>query len=326
MVGSFRRLIVPLNILLVASLAWLTPWVGASAAPPTLIAQPGVTAPASIAELARALKYDVNLIYEYVYTNIEYTPTYGLKKGALGTLLDGNGNDFDQSALLVALLRASGYTASYEYGDVLLSPDDLKALFAVDTSNACPIADFLENSGIPHTIYVTGPPPLVCTYTLDYVVVAHTWVSVTGGSLGSTIAVLDPSYKTYFPKPRIDLSTATGYNQAAFLSAATSGAAITSNSIQYLNSTNIGSWLTSYAGNLVSYIRTYDPDNPAPTTRDIIGGNYIKPLIPSDSLPTALPYPTDLKETWSGEVPDKYRTTLRACDEIIESKQVEERM
>jgi len=216
MVGSFRRLIVPLNILLVASLAWLTPWVGASAAPPTLIAQPGVTAPASIAELARALKYDVNLIYEYVYTNIEYTPTYGLKKGALGTLLDGNGNDFDQSALLVALLRASGYTAS--------------------------------------------------------------------------------------------------------------GAAITSNSIQYLNSTNIGSWLTSYAGNLVSYIRTYDPDNPAPTTRDIIGGNYIKPLIPSDSLPTALPYPTDLKETWSGEVPDKYRTTLRACDEIIESKQVEERM
>src|SRR5207247_530234 len=85
------------------------------AASPTLVPQPGVTAPASIAELARALKNDVNLIYEYVYTNIDYSPPYGLKKGALGTLLDGRGNDFDQAALLVALLRQAGYTASYVY-------------------------------------------------------------------------------------------------------------------------------------------------------------------------------------------------------------------
>ena len=34
----------------------------ARAASPTLVPQPGVTAPASIAELARALKNDVNLI------------------------------------------------------------------------------------------------------------------------------------------------------------------------------------------------------------------------------------------------------------------------
>ena len=63
--------------------------------------------------MARALKNDVNLIYVYVYTNIDYSPTYGLKKGALGTLLDGRGNDFDQAALLVALLRQAGYTASH---------------------------------------------------------------------------------------------------------------------------------------------------------------------------------------------------------------------
>jgi len=98
---------------------------------PTLVAQPGVTAPASIPELARALKNDVNLIYEYVYTNVEYSPTYGVKKGALGTLLDGHGNDFDQAALMVALLRQAGYTANYVYGQIELSPAQMTAWLGV---------------------------------------------------------------------------------------------------------------------------------------------------------------------------------------------------
>jgi transglutaminase-like putative cysteine protease len=113
----------------------------APAASPTLVPQPGVTAPASIAELARALKNDVNLIYEYVYTNIDYSPTYGLKKGALGTLLDGRGNDFDQAALLVALLRQAGYTASYVYGKIRLSPAQLTNWLGVDTSNPCTVSN-----------------------------------------------------------------------------------------------------------------------------------------------------------------------------------------
>ncbi len=35
---------------------------------------------------------------------------FGSKKGAQLTLLEKSGNDFDQAALLVALLRAQGYT------------------------------------------------------------------------------------------------------------------------------------------------------------------------------------------------------------------------
>ena len=79
-----------LRIVLAACLASPLLGSGASAGSPTLVAQPGVTAPGSIPELARALKYDVNLIFEYVYTNIDYSPTWGLKKGALGTLLSGS--------------------------------------------------------------------------------------------------------------------------------------------------------------------------------------------------------------------------------------------
>ena len=64
-----------------------------------------VPGPASIAELARALNNNVDLIFQYVYNNIEFHPTYGLQKGGLGTLISGNGNAFDQSDLMVQLLK-----------------------------------------------------------------------------------------------------------------------------------------------------------------------------------------------------------------------------
>ncbi len=296
--------------LLVAIATCLGFCAGAWAGSPTLVAQPGVTAPASIPELARALKYDVNLIYEYVYTNIEYSPTYGLKKGALGTLLDGSGNDFDQSALLVALLRASGYTASYKYGSIRLNPAAIHAFFGVAVLDACPLLNLVVSGGIPATITVFGSPP-VCSDPLLYADIAHTWVSVTGGSLGATVYALDPSYKSYVSTTGINLATATGYNQSSFLSSAESGATITPGlSIQNLNSTNIGSALTGYANSLVGYIRA---NNPTATTRDILGGNYIRPLTqpytPSSSLSYETPGDTPL--TWTGDVPDVYRTTMR---------------
>jgi RHS repeat-associated protein len=268
-----------------------------------------VTAPASIPELARALKYDANLIYEYVYTNIEYSPTYGLKKGALGTLLDGVGNDMDQSALLVALLRASGYTATYQYGQIRLFPADIAAFYGVDVSNACPLANLLTRGGIPVTIYVSGTP--VCTSPLAGADVTHTWVTVTGGSLGATTYVLDPSYKSYVSATGINLATATGYDQASLLSSAKSGASFTPGlSIQNVNSANIASSLTTYANSLVSSIRA---SNPTATTREVLGGNYIQPLSQPYALPTSLAYqtPGTTPVPWTGDVPDARRTTLR---------------
>ncbi len=58
-----------------------------------------VQGPASIAELARSLKNDPDLIFQYVYNNIEYYPVFGEQKGALGTIIDGSGTDFDQAVL-----------------------------------------------------------------------------------------------------------------------------------------------------------------------------------------------------------------------------------
>jgi Transglutaminase-like superfamily len=280
----------------------------ARAASPTLVPQPGVTAPASIAELARALKNDVNLIYEYVYTNIDYSPTYGLKKGALGTLLDGRGNDFDQAALMVVLLRQAGYTASYVYGKIRLSPAQLTNWLGVNTSNPCTVGTLLSQGGIPFTLNVSGP--LDCTGTLVSADIAHVWVSVTGGSLGTTTYVYEPSFKTNTtPTTGINLAAARSYSQSSFLATAESGYTLTSNSIQNLNTANLQSALTGYANNLVSYIKT---NMPTATLKDVVGGRYIQPLIQPYTPQTSLPYetPGDVPQTWTGDVPNQYRTTL----------------
>lgn len=62
---------------------------------------------ASISDMARALKNDPDLIYEYVRNNIEFIPIYGVKKGALGALLDGQGTSADQAELMVQLLQSA---------------------------------------------------------------------------------------------------------------------------------------------------------------------------------------------------------------------------
>ncbi len=73
----------------------------------TALASSATTATDEIKELARALRYDPKLIYDYVHNHIDYVPYYGSLKGATLTYLDGSGNDFElskeeQSAIKIA--------------------------------------------------------------------------------------------------------------------------------------------------------------------------------------------------------------------------------
>lgn len=96
-------------------------WFNAAGAPQEvdLGGEPGVSAAGgaeqeSIAEastpeieaLARGLEKDPLRIFNYVHDHIRHVFYFGSKKGAQLTLLERSGNDFDQCALLVALLRA----------------------------------------------------------------------------------------------------------------------------------------------------------------------------------------------------------------------------
>lgn len=249
-----------------------------------------------IQELARGLKNDPDLIYEYVYNHIEYTPIFGSVKGATATLLDGKGNDFDQSSLLIALLRQAGYTANFVYGVIRLTPDQVTNWLGID-NNASAIGHLLGSAGIPAQVW-TYPDG-----SLAYVDINHVWVKVT---IDESDYVFDPSFKTHSLEPSIDLASAMGYNQSSFLSNALSGATVNTDYVQNVNKSNISNNLSTYATNLVAYINA---NNPGATLKDIIGGEIIDPL---EEFPrqTSLPYQQSVTAEWM-DIPDQYMVSLK---------------
>ncbi|WP_345539432.1 transglutaminase domain-containing protein, partial [Variovorax defluvii] len=71
------------------------------------------------------LRNHPDLIYQYVRNNVEYYPTFGIQKGALGAVLDNQATAHDQATLMVELLRASSIEANYVRGIVKLSAAQL---------------------------------------------------------------------------------------------------------------------------------------------------------------------------------------------------------
>lgn len=264
------------------------------------------SAPASIIELARALKHDPDLIYEFVHDNIKYYPIWGVQKGALGALIDGEGTAFDQAALMVELLRVSGYTASYQKGTIEISGEQARIWFGYDNTQACPIFNLISRGQVPIKSAIAslgGECPLVSD--LIRMQIGHVWVKV---NIDNTDYLFDPSFKELAISNGINLAAVSGYNAGSYLAAAKSGATLNANYVQNLNRNNIRNNLSNYTNNLISYIRHNAPDA---DLKDIIGGNSIKPLGNIPALrQTTLPYQVALDNEWPGEIPDSYRPTL----------------
>src|SRR5258708_2518876 len=74
-----------------------------------------------IQALARGLENDPKRIFDFVHDHIRFQGYFGCKKGAQLTLLERSGSDWDQCALLAALLRSAGYTnLAYYFAPVYL--------------------------------------------------------------------------------------------------------------------------------------------------------------------------------------------------------------
>ncbi|MBW2704311.1 MAG: hypothetical protein JRF33_26120, partial [Deltaproteobacteria bacterium] len=113
--------------------------------------QASPTAPLSqaIVNKARELNWNPVNIFDYVYNYVDTEWYHGCMKGAEQTLLQGSGNDSDQAALLVALLRASGYPARFVVGvGRLLDLDRAPLVFGVE--NTQQVLQLLQRAGIPH--------------------------------------------------------------------------------------------------------------------------------------------------------------------------------
>jgi RHS repeat-associated protein len=258
-----------------------------------------VQGPASIVELARALKNDPQLIYEFVYDNIEWEPGFSQQKGSLGCLLDGMGNSFDQTDLLVKLLRQAGFTANFVLGTIKLTEAELMAWFG--TSDIWGSAAYCGNENIPYQSPVWNG-------TGWDMVLSHMWAEVV---ISGTTYVMDPSRKTYLRTAAVSgLATIIGYTPATFLANATSGATVNTDYVQNMNKANIQSDLTTMTSNLVTWIAA---NNHSATVDDILGGQSIVPVTLPITFATSLSYqtPGDVPTIWTGNIPLAYQTTLQ---------------
>lgn len=266
--------------------------------------------PGSIPELARALKNDPDLIYEYVRNNIEYYPIWGIQKGAVGTVLDNQGTAFDQAALMVSLLRQAGFTASYILGRITLTPAQVNQWLGVDVGNACAVSKLFSAGRIPATVYIAAAgscAPGSAPIAVSSVNSSHVWVKV---NIGGTNYYFDPSFKPHTLKAGINLSTASGYNAPGYLAQAMTGATLTTDYLQGVNRTNIRNNLDTYSKNLTNYLRA---NQPAGTLDDVVGGMSITPHSSGNLRQTTLPYQdTSVAVTeWTTDIPANYKPTLQ---------------
>ena len=168
------------------------------------------SAPDTIVELARALKWNPDLIYEYVHDNIQTIPIYDSLKGPLGTLIDGAGTPVDQTDLMFSLLQQSCYSPQYKIGAVNVPASQLTAWLGMDNSTYS-ISYALGDGGFYY------PPPGSPITSVDI-----TWMWI-GVPISGTTYYYDPAGKTFPPgvpgsgyqtrSSGIPLATAMGYTE-----------------------------------------------------------------------------------------------------------------
>lgn len=128
---------------------------------------------APIKNLAEKLENDPLKIFNYVKNNIDYEPYFGIKKEAKGTLLSRKGNDYDQAALLIALLRSGNSKgekktpARYVEGKVLLSINEAENLLGVDDPHVA--AEIFELNNIPVRLIYNTTENLPCCIEVEFV-------------------------------------------------------------------------------------------------------------------------------------------------------------
>ncbi|KQN04845.1 hypothetical protein ASE85_07600 [Sphingobium sp. Leaf26] len=250
-----------------------------------------------VAEAARSLRYDVDTIYAFVRDNVRLTPVFGLQKGARGVVLDGYGSAFDQAQFMVDTLReadavaSKGYNPVYKLGTISLTAAQFSAWTGI--ADAAIANKYLANGGIPASVTGSGS-----SFTVSML---HIWVQVT---IGGTNYLFDPGHKPSSSVAGLNWQAQTGYNQATLLSA---GGGATATTVNGFNITNFRAKLADYRASLESYIATNAAGKRA---QAVVGDDIITPHTTAEDRRTSLPYVTATSRSWSGQIPDAFRTSF----------------
>lgn len=194
--------------------------------PPAPVAE--VVTP-DIQALANGLQNNPVQIFNFVHDHIRHVLYFGSKKGAEITLLEKSGNEFDQCALLVALLRAAGYTnavgtdhgVGYQFGWMLMpydNPDgsdrDLHHWLQLTLNNT----NWTNTSNYLYQLIYNyrGYPGTAAIWDTNTFAFQRIWVEFT---IGSSTYYLDPAFKVSEPVAGISLPSAMGFSSNALITA-----------------------------------------------------------------------------------------------------------
>ncbi|MBU2123045.1 MAG: transglutaminase [Gammaproteobacteria bacterium] len=250
-----------------------------------------VTLTAAIRAKAQELDNNPVAIHNWVRNTIEWTPTWGAIQSAQDTLDKQRGNAVDIASLQIALLRAAGIPARYQFGTV-----EMTAAQAMNwvggVTNPQAALQILNQGGIAARGVAQGGAIQSIRFEHAWAQAYVNWAPGRGnrnatptqhvnpnGPLNAWVA-LDASVKQYSYAPGLDLQTAVPLDAQALLNAAQSGATVNEQEgwVQNLNQAAIQSQLTAYQNQLKTYIDTQKPNA---TVGDVIGRKIIPQTVHS---------------------------------------------
>ncbi len=130
--------------------------------------------------LAKELGNTSVALYEFVRNNVLFDAYWGVMRGPIRTYYDLYGNSFDQSSLLVALLRATGTPARYVYGLV-----GVKSKVVMDTLGVWNKESLLKILTYSYLLDQYDP-------SNDVIWLRHSWVRA---FVNNSWVDMDPSFK-----------------------------------------------------------------------------------------------------------------------------------
>ncbi|MGE0333636.1 MAG: transglutaminase family protein [Ramlibacter sp.] len=269
---------------------------------------------------AAELNHNPVAIHNWVRNTIDYVPTAGAIQSAQDTLDKRRGNATDTASLLIALLRASGIPARYQWGTIDV-PAEQAMNWTGGVSHAEAALQLLNQGGIAARGIANAGRIRTIRMEHAWVSAYVNWIPSRGAKDGgwdltpkqhpnpnaqlNAWVPLDVSYKQYVYTTGMNLQANVPLDSATLLAAVQQGATVTPHYTQNLNQANLQAQLASYQNQVKAYINS-TPGGASATVGDVLGGQRIQTRNFS-MLPGTLAHPVVVLGNQRAELPDELR-------------------
>jgi transglutaminase-like putative cysteine protease len=295
---------------------------------------PDVQLTPAIRTKASELGYNPANIARWVTNSVEWLPTWGSIQGADATLKTLKGNAVDTASLTIALLRASGIPARYQFGTVEVPvAQAMNWLGGLQRPEAA--LDLLHQGGIAARGLSSGGRIVAIRMEHVWVSAYVNWMPGRGVRQGgATIEPpllaahgqpqhphpnarlnhwlpIDGSFKQYSYSPGMPVGSAVPMDGPALLEQALEGSTTTPSFVRRLNQPNIQAALLDYQERLEQYIAS-SASGTNSTFADVFGAKVIQQR-PLELMPGSTPLAVVVQGGQRAELPEhlRWKITLK---------------